>query len=212
MTELIFIHGWGFDARFWDPLTDRLSDIPQRRVDLGFFDALPDGMPTSDDCILIGHSLGFMHGLLQKKNWAGWVAINSFARFVPDCVPAPVLREMCRRMGVDPRATLDNFYGLIGAGAAEVPHASPNVDTLRAGLDELRDGDVTSALRNLKVPGLVLASRNDPLVPEVASQALFDVNPSAKISWHETGGHMLPMREVAWFAQAINKFLSLLQA
>jgi len=34
---LLFLHGWGFDATFWDPLRAMLSDWPQRAIDRGYF-------------------------------------------------------------------------------------------------------------------------------------------------------------------------------
>src|SRR5262245_19094736 len=101
--ELVFIHGWGFDARFWDALSTLLPQFPQKRIDFGFF-ASPkaDDAPTSPH-ILIGHSLGFVHGITKMKKWDGWIAINSFPRFVktetkPGCTSAAELRDIRQRL------------------------------------------------------------------------------------------------------------------
>ena len=116
--KLVFVHGWGFDARFWDELSARLSSYPQARYDFGFF-----GAPSSDldalvaanePAVLIGHSLGFVYGLQQALPWAGWIAVNGFARFTMSatetgCVAPAVLRDMQRRFKADSAANAGRF-------------------------------------------------------------------------------------------------------
>ncbi len=34
---LVFAHGWGFDAGFWDALRARLQAWPQRALEFGYF-------------------------------------------------------------------------------------------------------------------------------------------------------------------------------
>jgi pimeloyl-[acyl-carrier protein] methyl ester esterase len=209
--ELVFIHGWGFDASFWDPLAALFASYPQRRIDLGFFGEQNSALPEGNEKILIGHSLGFIHGLRQKQNWAGWAAINGFARFVEapgktGCVPAAALRDMRLRFSSDPAKTLKDFYSFIGARAPQT--VSLDADRLREGLDELRGEDVSGIVSALDVPGLVLASRSDPLVPVAASEALAKKTRQAKLKWHERGSHVLPQSDPAWCAQAIKEFLA----
>jgi pimeloyl-ACP methyl ester carboxylesterase len=56
---ILFVHGWGYDAGFWDPLRQTLGDLPGITLDLGYFGdtrtAIPDGIT-----LLVGHSLGFL--------------------------------------------------------------------------------------------------------------------------------------------------------
>ncbi len=300
--ELVFIHGWGFDAGVWDRLAEHLSDYPQRRLDLGFFPERHSGKiaflpqqkcdfirnPVSSSAgnflpiekldsgsiffrpaslteekivqndvrhdvrrILIGHSLGFLHGLMQHQDWAGWVAINGFRRFTPDCVPPAALRDMRRRLSADPEETLRRFYATIGIIEEDTERLSSprrrgssvvrppdkdlhapqtrrdwipafagmtteswiyklkdhtNQPRLRDGLDELRDGDATGTLSSLQASGLVLASRNDPLVPVAATEALASAS-SATLAWHETGGHILPLSDPEWCAEQIKNYV-----
>ncbi|HUY68731.1 MAG TPA: alpha/beta hydrolase [Alphaproteobacteria bacterium] len=230
--ELVFIHGWGFDASFWDPLCELLPPFPQRRVDLGFFGASghaplpaktkglvpPEGgtklrfslppPPGGRKPVLVGHSLGFLHGVTVRQDWRGWVAINGFVRFAEDgsgtgCMPAADLRAMKMRLQKNPRDTLKDFYQSIEAKPlSNVPDAA----RLCAGLDELRDGDVAKTLAALDVPGLALAARNDPLVPVRASETLGQ-KASGGLLWHEDGGHNMPQSDAAWCARAITDFL-----
>ena len=202
--ELVFVHGWGFDASFWDPLATLLADYPQRRLERGFMGAPPNDDAGLAPAILVGHSLGFVHGL-KLRPWTGWVAINGFPRFVAGsgqagCVPAYVLRIMGARLETDTGHTLGEFYERIHA---EAPKGTPDTEKLCDGLDELCDSNVGK----LTGPGLVLASRTDPLVPNAVSETLAELS-GAPIRWHESGGHLLPHSDPAWCAGAIKDFLA----
>ena len=205
--HLVFVHGWGFDPRFWDALSLRLSHYKQSRFDFGFFSTPPTDfvrfISFDEPLLLIGHSLGFLLGIQQDMPWVGWVAINGFARFTttPDragCVTPVVLRDMQRRLSADTATTLDKFYRMVGA---EGPTGPADRKRLGAGLKLLRDGDITElpALKNL--PGLILAARRDPLVPVAASATL-----GAPV-WHEQGGHCLPQADPDWCAEHIEAFI-----
>ena len=207
--QLVFIHGWGLDSTFWGPLADLLKDYPQRCIERGYCGAPVSEIGETKNSVLIGHSLGFMYGA-EQKSWAGWVAINSFARFVqgPDgngCTPTAALRDLRIKLANDPRAMLKDFHTYIVAAA---PQGEPNAGRLREGLDELRDGDIEPPA----VPGLILASENDPLVPAKASEALAARAKNAQLIWHPTGGHVLPQADPAWCAQHIKAYLQGLSA
>ena len=228
MIQLVFIHGWGFDARFWDPLSTLLPQFPQERIDLGFFEknclslegSNPKGFDARRDwstsrsefgegSILIGHSLGFVHGLKQRQDWRGWIAINSFARFVQTpsqsgCVPAASLREMRMRFQNNPAAALQNFYQMI---EAVPPAGTPNAQRLREGLDELSDSDVVDRLQKLDVPGLALAGRKDPLVPVPISETLGRMAKDG-LMMHDKAGHLLAQSHPGWCAEAIAGFIA----
>ncbi len=207
--ELVFVHGWGFEASFWDPLAAFLTDYPQQRVDRGYFGSKRDLVKTNQKSVLIGHSLGFVHGLSLRQDWAGLIAINSFARFIREenkmgCVAPSVLRDMRMRLVADPAKTLGDFYGLIGA---KPPAGTPDTARLREGLDELRDTDCGASLAALDVPTLILASRDDELVPVKASEALAREAMQGRLEWHSTGNHTLPQSDPDWCALHIKRFL-----
>jgi len=205
--ELVFIHGWGFDACFWDSLAERLPQFGQHRVELGFFNEnAATEIPETHDKILIGHSLGFVHGI-KREGWKGWVAINSFGRFVKNdgdgCVSAANLRDMRLRLQKNADETLRAFYQMLDAK----PHAdTPNIERLRYGLDELRDSDVNDIVSSMNVPGLVLAGGNDPLVPQKISQKLGSY--AEQFMLNQGGGHLLPQSAPDWCASMIVEFIA----
>jgi len=161
--ELVFLHGWGFDARFWDALASRLPQFRQTRIDLGFFEdgapALAQGLGAtpmpSGPTVLIGHSLGFAYGVKQPASFSGWIAINGFLRFVktperPGCVSPAALRTMRLLLKNDPTTCFHDFYALMGVPP---PGGTPNVERLREGLDELRDTDIEAIIAIRAIPG-----------------------------------------------------------
>lgn len=169
---------------------------------LKFLLPLPQGERKG---ILIGHSLGFLYGLSLPIQWQSWIAINSFPRFIttPEeigCVPPAALRDMRMRLSTNTEKTLVDFHSMIGAPS---PKGAPNTDALRQGLDELRGFDCRD-FAGYSLPGLVLASKNDPLVSVEASENLAK---NKDILWHQTAGHILPHSDPHFCALAIRNFL-----
>ncbi|MDP9128587.1 MAG: alpha/beta hydrolase [Pseudomonadota bacterium] len=204
--ELWFIHGWGFDARFWDAVCERLETYKCRRLDQGYYGGARSDIPSAPDCVLIGHSLGLVYGMTQREDWAGWVGINGFPRFVRaqgllGCAAAAELRELRRNLGRYGGHALQRFYAHIGGVP---PAGQPDIDRLRGGLDELRDLHLRHPTA---VPALILASENDPLVPRETSAALATMSSNSQLLWHTEGGHCLPQTAPAWCAEAIASFV-----
>jgi pimeloyl-[acyl-carrier protein] methyl ester esterase len=208
--QLVFIHGWGFDTSLWDALAPHLTEFNQRRVDLGFFGPSSDTIDKHEPAILVGHSLGFVYGMTRRHNWQGWIAINSFPRFVATtdklgCVSEASLRRMKQNVLLDPVKTLSEFYVRLGATPPAML-ATAAKDKLASGLDVLRDTDIGKELTASSVPGLVLASANDPLVPLATSQNMMGSHIETLI--HPDGGHMLPQTASDWCAETIKSFIA----
>lgn len=206
--RLVFVHGWGFDASFWNALGACLADVPQTRVELGFLDGDTVLPARQDDDILVGHSLGFAWGLSHQEPWRRWVAINSFARFVDSgerkgCMPLARLRALRHGLVRDAAPTLGNFYRSIDA---DIPNRAPHVENLRKGLNWLADLDLSTRLSDSGARGLILAASNDPLVPVASTQLMATQAQGAALLWHDEAGHLLPLREPAWCAAAIRKY------
>lgn len=207
--KLVFIHGWAFDRQFWNPLAALLPEFEKAFVDLGFF-GQPEPIPTDDTpALLIGHSLGFIIGMQTTKSWQGWIAINSFPRFVIKdsigCVSESSLRIMKKNLMKNTSSTLNDFYSMIGAAPLQTG-LTADTEKLASGLDTLRDTDVVEKLEALSIPGLVLGSENDPLVPIETTESFHF--PKTATVLHPNGGHVLPQSDPAWCADSIKKFIN----
>jgi len=79
MTKVIFVHGWGFDANYWNDVRNELSGIETHCVDMGFFG---NSKPITDEAIYVTHSMG-LAWTLQFAAPKSLVVLNGFTRFVP---------------------------------------------------------------------------------------------------------------------------------
>lgn len=206
---LVLVHGWGFAPSFWEPLraTPVLASLPTLAVDLGFFGAAPTPLPEGVPLVGVGHSLGFSWLLRQDLPWRGLVSINGFARFVagpdfPAGVHPRLLDRMRKRFAEAPEVVVSDFLRRCGV---ETPTTEGmDVARLAEGLDWLASGDEREALASFSGPCLALADREDPIVPEALSRA----SAFSALRWSEGGGgHLLPLRQPTWCAEAIARFV-----
>ena len=202
--RLVFIHGWALGPEIWDALAPLLP-ARQIRVDLGFF-GQPDIPALQNGDILVSHSAGLLWGLRQRGDWAGVVAINSFARFRLDssgegCVAPAALRAMRQALERDAQACADNFRATHGSAPAA---GKAQKQRLMDGLDLLRDFDATPLARGR--PTLVLGAQDDALAPPAASRRLAEIS-GGTLALHEAGGHGLPWASPEFCAERINAFL-----
>ncbi|WP_251864556.1 lysophospholipase [Achromobacter sp. Marseille-Q4962] len=207
---LLFVHGWAFDARFWDGLRLRLGDWPHAVADAGYYGAPVHPRPDGP-VVAIGHSLGVLR-LLETlpPRCAGLVSINGFARFgggpgFPQGVPRRLLDRMLARLAAEPEAAVREFRQRCGADG---PGGAPRAEALAGGLQALRDLDLRHALDALPVPLLALAGGADPIAPPALTQAAFAARPAAELQWLPEGGHLLPATHAPWCAQHIRAFLA----
>ncbi|GAA0529319.1 pimeloyl-[acyl-carrier protein] methyl ester esterase [Rhizomicrobium palustre] len=200
--RLVFVHGWGFDASFWDDLAGALPEFDAARVELGFL-GREFSLPTfSPDDVLIGHSLGFLWGATQYQGWSRMIAINAFAEFSGEMgVASASLRAMRTSLKRDPQKTLANFYASLNG--PQVPREF-QAERLAEGLAWLQDWRLGE---KPGVPSLVLSGAKDPLLPARATTHLAEML-DAPARLHETGGHLLPLSDPKWCAAAIRAFLA----
>ncbi|SSW68802.1 alpha/beta fold hydrolase [Achromobacter agilis] len=207
---LLFVHGWAFDASVWAPLRAELDGWPQAVFDAGYFGPArePD---IAGPAVAIGHSLGMLRLLRGlPQDCLGLVSLNGFPRFAAGPgfdagVPARMLDRMARRLASDPAAVLQDFRQRCGTTA---PFGAPRTEMLGRDLLALRDEDQRAALAALRVPLLVLAGGEDPIVPAPMTRAAFAACPPGDLHWRECGGHLLPVADAPWCAAHIRAFLA----
>jgi pimeloyl-[acyl-carrier protein] methyl ester esterase len=198
---LVALHGWGYDASFWQPLRDHLPEADMLAWDLGYFGEF--SMPAPErDAFALGHSYGVLWFLQHRPfPWRGLVSINGFSRFAmapdfPEGVP-PAQLERLRDSVVE--ATLPALTGFRQrCGDLVPPPDMPDLCRLLASLDHLRDWDVRPAQ-----PDLALCGRTDKVVSAALSGAAFA---GEIIHWHD-GGHLLPQQDPEWCADQIRAWL-----
>ncbi len=198
---ILFVHGWGYDARFWDPVRAAMGDVPSAALDLGYFGSIDTTLPP-DVTLLVGHSLGFLwlarQGALEHVPLVG---VNAFPRFLEaadyrPAVPARVLERMKRRVLSDTRGVLGDFWTRAGAAG---PDRAPNATALAAGLDHLAAWDERENLAARASSTRLIAGREDAIVPAAMTEMAFK---GSDIAWLP-GGHALPHSHAADIARLI---------
>ncbi len=210
---LVFVHGWGFDAGFWDAVRTRLQAWPQRTLERGYFASrpMPDEALPEGPLVAIGHSFGYLSLLAQlarrRPQPCAWISINGFARFsagddFPHGVDPRLMRRMRSRLAVAPAEVVDEFRRRCGAAPAQ---AAPCLSMLARDLQAMQALDLRDSVRRRSAPMLALAGSADPIVPvRMAAKAL----PACDIDWLRGGGHLLPLEAPEWCAARIAGFLS----
>ena len=186
---IVLVHGWGYDASFWDLLRSRIGN--SAALDLGFFGARQEAIPNSVT-LLVGHSIGFLWLLRQPVlGHLPLVGINAFPRFIEDddykpAVAPRVLERMRRRLAAEQQPVLQDFWDRAGAAG---PIRKPDVDALTQGLNDLAQWDERATLARRAGPVRLIAGGADAIVPPDMTRMAFS---PAHITWLPEGGHVLP--------------------
>jgi pimeloyl-[acyl-carrier protein] methyl ester esterase len=209
--NLLFCHGWAFDAGMWDPLAALLTEFAQARVDAGYF-GHPASPAPSVSTIAVTHSFGTMRLLAAPPpGLVGLVAIAGFDRFTATDgfpgQPARVLDRMIGAFAQEPETVLADFRARCGS-TAEIPPFS--AEPLMRDLGVLRDGDVRETIAGLGVPVLSLQAECDPLLTLGMRESVFAGADSVMRRAHPTAGHLLPADQPDWCANAIRTFVKTL--
>ena len=198
---ILFVHGWGYDAGFWDPVRAALADVQSSALDLGYFGAENIAIPRGVT-LLVGHSLGFLWLARQSAlKYLPLLGINAFPRFLEaeDYRPAVApraLERMRRRVVSDTRGVLGDFWTRAGAAG---PDVAPNTAALAAGLDHLAAWDERENLAARASRTRLIAGREDAIVPAAMTEMALK---GSKITWLP-GGHALPQTHAAEIARLI---------
>ncbi|WP_454886512.1 alpha/beta fold hydrolase [Sphingomonas oryzagri] len=197
--KLLFLHGWGLDARLWDDVRAALPEFETVAWDRGYFGAA-SAEPVERPMVAVGHSLGTM---LLAGRFDRLVAVNGFDRFTgEDAVPPRVVGRMRRRFAEAPEDVLADFRTRIGAqvaptGIDEVALAA-DLDVL-ATTDARHCGERSDEARTV----IVLHGGADPLLPAVMRETTFPGAPRETLA---AGGHLLPLTHPRWVADHIRAF------
>jgi pimeloyl-ACP methyl ester carboxylesterase len=215
-TEIIFVHGWGFDRACWDAWISLLdARLSQSFYDRGYFGSpnhLNQKETRASSRIVVAHSLG-AH-FLRNDMLAGadlLVLISCFAQFhagnLDTTASKMITQAMRRKLSRSPSTVLSDFYERNGVPSVFVADASQlDIDLLLEDLD-LLDEHTLDLDTLAKVPlKLVLHGAHDQINPLYNSHLLCQALPGAVLAVHPTGPHALPIKHPAWCIDRINEF------
>ncbi len=210
MSQFVFIHGWGFDARFWRPLLQELPLKKSACVDLGYYNRAQQPDSIDDDYILVAHSAGLLWALKNLLRPKSVVAINSFPKFTqsldfPNGVPSVYLRKMQKKWQTEPTTVLQDFQELVRAGY-DLSGETIDQEALLNGLKDLNEIDGRPALKAWDCPVLALSAEDDPLIFLPHSQAFTGMGARFDLRLSPSGGHILPLSQPQWCAEQIQEF------
>ena len=196
--KLLFLHGWGFDASFWNRVGCALEPLESVAWDRGYF-GQPLELPLAGPVLAIGHSLGsLILAATPPPHCIGLIAINGFDRFADESVVAnPLLERMRRRFAQAPKEVLNAFRVRCGSVPADRP-----IDQMRLAddLDLLASADERGTVR----PLLVLHGSEDPILPAELRASVFEGAPREIL---DGAGHLLPLTHPDWCAARIRSVL-----
>ncbi|MBT0669870.1 alpha/beta hydrolase [Novosphingobium profundi] len=203
--KLLFLHGWGFNRHFWDPLRAALAEHEGLADDRGYFGA-PLAPAIEGPCLALAHSFGTMRVLADPPpGLVGLVAFNGFDRFGAHDgragVPLRVIDRMARRLGQDPAAVLAEFRRTCGA-SDECPQ--PDQVPLAADLARLRDERAPMP----EVPLTLVQGAADPLLSAEMREGAFSGCEARRLV--HPGGHLLPREDPAFCAEVVRAALATL--
>ena len=207
--NLLFVHGWGFDATFWSGVEAHLPGWSGAKADRGYFGAPHEPVPRVP-FVAVTHSFGALRILRDPPpGCRGLVAINGFDRFVAGSGGAGVASRVVERMiagfDEDARAVVSQFRERCGHGA---PFGALAREVLREDLVALRDGDARAGAARFARPILSLQGGADPILPAGLRETCFASAPSVARTTRPAAGHLLPLEEPALCAARIRAFAS----
>lgn len=210
--HLVFAHGWGFSASFWQFMQKELSDFSIHLMDLGF---LKDNKKPSVNLqalacdpdkkiIAIGHSLGFNYII---KNFPidcdHYISINGFTKFTKNNnfrygIAPRIIERMIKGLEADGERVLQHFYQQCGA-----PHFMDilfDQQRLQEGLSWLQNDDCRYFIPKIKQKLTIIASTHDPIVSEAMTRESFI---DCHYHWIKDETHVLPLTQVNYCARII---------
>ena len=185
--------------------------------------ALLDGLDVRQ-CHFVGHALGGLIGLqlaLDRPTLIDrMVVVNGWAKTHPHTIRCFAARKsLLRNDGVAayvaaqplflyPACWLaDRQAWLAEQDAAGISHF-PGVETVLRRIGAIEAFDLAASVGSISAPTLVVATRDDVLVPATSSQHLAGLLRNGRLSLRDHGGHACNVTDPAWFNAVVGSFLS----
>jgi aminoacrylate hydrolase len=175
-------------------------------------------------CHVIGHALGGLIGLelvlMRPLLVDRLVLVNAWARTHPHTLRCFAARtSLLRDTGVAAYVTAQPLFlypawwmaerqdWLAAQDTAAIAHFPPVPNVLRR-IDAIAAFDRRAELPTVTAPALVMATRDDALVPFQASEELAGLLPNGRLHLVERGGHACNITDAAAFDAEVAAFLA----
>jgi pimeloyl-[acyl-carrier protein] methyl ester esterase len=162
--------------------------------------------PVIACCWSLGGQIGLHWAKREPEKVKRLVLVASTPCFMerddwPFGISQQVLRQFAADLETNHTATLRRFLGLQVRGSegerellvflreSLFSHGEPDLDSLRGGLELLRDSDMRSVLPQIKQSTLVIAGKRDRLSPPEASIFMARTLPDARLAEIEGAAH-----------------------
>lgn len=180
--------------------------------------------PIAVCCWSLGGQIALHWALCEPEKITRLVLVTSTPCFVerddwPFGIPQHILQQFAADLEKNHTATLRRFLGLQVRGSegerellanlreSLFSRGEPDLDSLRGGLQILRDSDLRSVLPQIKQPTLVIAGERDKLSPPEASNYLAQTLPNARVVEIEGAAHAPFMSHRKEFVGHVMEFL-----
>ena len=208
MNNFVFCHGLGFNPSFWQNLRRYFSEKTSMYIDLGYFSNINiPSIHNTNITIGIGHSLGLTKLLESGIKFEFLIGINSFINFLGNNEKIRNKRmleykAMIRNFKNNPQTTLDHFYKICGIQPLDT--CSLNKEAIFSDLVLLKQ----SYLLPTTVPTLIIASKNDLIVPLDLVYDNFQHYHNVNIELIDSSSHVLGFMEPLLVASKILSFIN----
>ena len=206
MVQIIWSHGWGFNAAFFKPLCQKLACYQHFVIDWGYFGE--PHLPLIDlnkPIIGIGHSLGLAKLLSLKLPLHSLISLGGVTHFAqsktfPAGTPKRILARMQAKFCLQPQQVLADFYTSCGYSAPPfdlINLESMKTELLQQDLNQL----MTLSAPLPEIPILAIAADADQVCSLSQQQAQFN---NLKIIQAQ---HYFPHNDPVQTAALIQQFL-----
>ncbi len=222
---LVLFHGWGFDSHIWTPLCPILNQRYRLyRVDLPGF-GLSAQMPWDhfkstllkqlpDEFAIAGWSMGGLMAtrlaLEAPSRVTHVMNIASSPRFIQDenwpGITPVVFSQFYNDLVENPLDTLTRFVSMQRVHEVSLK-TTPNLDSLRAGLDVLLNWDFREHLYRLGKPVCYLFGQLDMITPRKIMTTMECIYPQFEYRIFTKAAHMPFLSHMHLFIELLDEFL-----
>lgn len=229
--KLVFLHGWAYTPRLWDPLRAELAEFETLAPRLQ--PATPDLLDWAEtfarelpeNSILVGWSLGAMLAmacaLSAPSRIKGLFLIGASPRFIacadwPAALAEETVAAFKRDFARQPARTLQRFLALQLLGDTARSELKPLLEcaladaaepSLGIGLEILASSDLRARLGELALPIKLLHGAQDSLMPLAAAQFIQQQLPDAELETQACAAHAVLLAKPAELAARIREFV-----